>query len=306
MRRLGLVALLAACNGSSMSQSGDDTQPMIDAPKAPMIDAAPVCTPLGTCDWLDSYQRHIVGVLAGVEDISPGVKIAHRESVGERNATRQFLDEAFAALNIPSQHQNYTSGSNVGANVIGTLDGPGSLIIIGAHFDGVAAGPAAADNATGVAIVLSLARYLRDVPRTHKIAFALFDQEELGLIGSREYVKTLTAGDIASVHIYDMVSFDGDGDHAVELWSPAPAVEAMYQAKGAVAGMPIQPVTFELSDHQAFVEAALPATGVSEEFVGGDHTPNYHKSTDTYANVQFDHLARVTHLAFAVLDEAVR
>lgn len=65
-------------------------------------------------------------------------------------------------------------------------------------------------------------RYLRDVPgRQHPVVFALFDQEELGLIGSKAYVPTLATTDVASVHIFDMLSFDGDGDHAVELWSPS-------------------------------------------------------------------------------------
>ena len=68
------------------------------------------------------------------------------------------------------------------------------------------------------------------------------------------------------------------------------------------AGTPITSVNFSSSDHAAFLEVGITATGVGEEFVGGDHTPNYHKATDTYENVSFDHLARVTHLMLAVLD----
>jgi Zn-dependent M28 family amino/carboxypeptidase len=181
------------------------------------------------------------------------------------------------------------------------------VIVVGGHFDSVPAGPGAADNATGVAIVLAAARYLRDVPgRQHPIVFALFDQEELGLIGSKAYVPTLATTEVASVHIFDMLSFDGDGDHAVELWSPAPAIAAAYQQYGAVAGMPISVVTFPYSDHQAFIDAGLPATGVGEEFVAKDHTPHYHKATDVFENVSFDHLSRVTHLAWTVLEAEVR
>ncbi|HEY5927737.1 MAG TPA: M28 family peptidase, partial [Kofleriaceae bacterium] len=101
-------------------------------------------------------------------------------------------------------------------------------------------------------------------------------------------------------------SFDGDGDHVVELWSPSPAVEAVYQAHASAAGTPISSVTFAYSDHQAFLEAGFTATGVGEEFVAMDHTPHYHKSTDVFANVSFDHLARVTRLAMTVLDAEVR
>ena len=59
---------------------------------------------------------------------------------------------------------------------------------------------------------------------------------------------------------------------------------------------------FDSSDHQSFLDRGLKTTGVSEEFVGGDYTMNYHKSTDTYENINFDYLARVTHLAFKVIE----
>jgi hypothetical protein len=308
-RCTGLLVALAAC--SSPSSGGDDVQQMQeDAAVVPMIDARPACLPLGECDWLESYQRHIVGALAGGKEISPGVTLVHRASVSARNATRQFLVDELTALGFTPQRQDYTSGQQVGANIIATLDataGGGTLLVVGAHFDGVPQGPAAADNGTGVAIVLALARYLRDVPaRTHPIAFALFDQEELGLVGSREYAKMLTPATVKGVHIYDMVSFDGDGDHAVELWSPSPALEAAYQMQAVAAGTPVAAVMFEASDHQAFLERGLPTTGVSEEFVGGDATPHYHKATDTYANVSFEHLGRVTRLAMLVLDAEAR
>ena len=307
--RAGLLAMLAAC---SSEMPRDNMQPPAgDAPVTPMIDAAvATCTPLGPCEWLDNYQRRIVGALSGQDDIAPGIKLAHRASIGERNAARTFLLDEFTALGLTPQRHDYTNGGYVGANVIAKLDatgGTGGTIIVGAHFDSVPAGPGAGDNATGVAIVLAVARYLRDVEdRQHPVIFALFDQEELGLIGSREWVKTLTAADITGAHIFDMLSFDGDNDHAVELWSPAPALEAVYQAHGPAAGTPISSVAFAYSDHQAFIEVDIPATGVGEEFVGGDHTPNYHKSTDTFANVSFDHLARVTRLALVVLDAEVR
>jgi hypothetical protein len=307
-RRTSLVVALAAC--SSPATGDDMDNPMHDAAVMSTIDAAPrTCAPVGECEWLDSYQRRIVAALAGAEEIAPGVTLVHRASVSARNATRQFITDKLTELGLTPQRQDYT-GTNVGANVLATLDatsGTGTTLVVGAHFDGVPQGPAAADNGTGVAMVLALARYLREVPsRKHPVVFAFFDQEELGLVGSREYAKTLTVANVKGVHVFDMVSFDGDGDHAVELWSPSPGLEALYQMHGPAAGTPIAAVTFEASDHQAFLEAGLPTVGVSEEFVGGDATPHYHKPTDTYANVSFEHLARVTRLAMLVLDAEVR
>jgi Zn-dependent M28 family amino/carboxypeptidase len=300
-----MIVAIASCGGSSPGDmsAGDDAAPaQHDAP--PVADDAP------TNDWLVEYQRRIVGSLSGEREIAPGVTVAHRASVAERNATRQFLLDELTALGYTPTQQSYTSGNNPGANVVARLDvtsGTGGTIIVGGHFDSVAAGPGAADNATGVAIVLAAARYLKDVPgRQHPVVFVLFDQEELGLVGSKAYVPTLASTNVAGVHIFDMLSFDGDGDHAVELWSPAPALATAYSQAGAVAGMPVSSVTFASSDHQSFINAGLVATGVGEEFVGGDHTPNYHKATDTFENVSFDYLSRVTHLAWAVLESQVR
>jgi hypothetical protein len=291
--------LLAACG-----------QPASSQPDAAVPADASVCVPLDTCDWLTSYQQRIVAALSGEADITPGMRIAHRATFAERDTARQYLIDELAALGYSAQRHDYVSGMRVGANVITTLDatgGTGGMLIVGAHFDSVAVAPGAADNATGCAIVLAAARYLRDVEvRNHPVTFALFDQEEIGLVGSRAWAPTLAPASITSVHVFDMLSFDGDGDQAVELWSPAPAIQAIYEQHGALAQMPIQPVSFALSDHQAFIELGIPATGVGEEFVAMDHTPDYHKSTDTYDKVSFTHLANVTHLALSVLEAEVR
>ena len=307
MHRLAapLIVLTASCGGST---PGDT--PTVDDAATTQTDAPPLGDDAPAGDWLVDYQRRIVGSLSGEREIAPGVTLAHRASVAERNATRKFLLDELTALGYAPTQQSYTSGNNAGANVVARLDatsGTGGVIIVGGHFDSVAAGPGAADNATGVAIVLAAARHLKEVPdRQHPVVFVLFDQEELGLIGSKAYVPTLAGTDVAGVHIFDMLSFDGDGDHAVELWSPASSLATAYSQAGAVAGMPISSVTFASSDHQSFINAGLTATGVGEEFVGGDHTPNYHKATDTFENVSFDYLSRVTHLAWAVLESQVR
>ena len=42
---------------------------------------------------------------------------------------------------------------------------------------------------------------------------------------------------------------------------------------------------------------------MSEEFVSGDHTPHYHRPTDTYDKIDFAYLATATRLAFAVIED---
>jgi hypothetical protein len=102
-----------------------------------------------------------------------------------------------------------------------------------------------------------------------------------------------------------MLSFDGNGDNAVELWSPAAGLEDLYRRHGTPRGIPVRAVRFASSDHQSFLTRGFVATGVGEEFVGNDHTPHYHRVTDTFDRVDFGYLARMTRLALDVLEDRV-
>jgi hypothetical protein len=311
MRTAGLLlaAALTGCGGGSPTIDPDGA-PIADAaadaanPDAVNPDAAP-CLTIDSCGWLEDYQREIVGKLAGQREIAPGVTLNRRASSAQRTTARTYLVDELTALGFtPELHAYSGSGANVIVTLPPTTGVVGDLIVLGAHFDGVPAGPAAADNATGVAVVLSAARYLATVtPRAHPIELVLFDQEEIGLVGSRAYVQTLLteAVPVAAVHNFDMISFDGDGDQAVELWSPSPSLETQYRNVASPIGIPIQPVTFASSDHQAFVEEGFTVVGVCEEFVADDHTPHYHLATDTYDKINFAYLGMVTRLALNVL-----
>jgi Peptidase family M28 len=72
---------------------------------------------------------------------------------------------------------------------------PGEMYIIGAHMDGIGWGEAADDDASGTALVMELARVLNspDVRTETSIRFALWNNEETGLNGSRAYVAQRAA-----------------------------------------------------------------------------------------------------------------
>ncbi|MCB9565305.1 MAG: Zn-dependent exopeptidase M28 [Kofleriaceae bacterium] len=285
----------------------------VDAAPAGPIDAAPagpdamVCAP-DACPWIESYLREVLGVLTGEQATPAGVTLTARASAAQRDATRAYLQHALGALGLTPELHVYDTGKNVVVHLPASGGAPGPLVVVGAHFDGVAAGPAAADNGTGTAMVLAIARYLAPLPgRTHPVDLVLFDQEEVGLVGSHFYALDLaTAGtDVEAVHIYDMISFDGDGDRAIELWSPSPALEAAYRAHAEPRGIPVEAVTFGSSDHQSFLDRGFTAVGVCEEFVSGDHTPDYHEASDTFDKIDFAYLTEVTRLAMAILGDEV-
>jgi hypothetical protein len=83
-------------------------------------------------------------------------------------------------------------------NLIGYVEGtlhPDSFIVFSAHYDHLGKlGPAiyfpgANDNASGCAMLLSLARYYSLHPPAYSIAFMAFGAEEVGLVGSRYYTE---------------------------------------------------------------------------------------------------------------------
>ncbi len=72
---------------------------------------------------------------------------------------------------------------------------PDEMYILGAHMDGHGMGEAANDDGSGTALVIELARILNapDVVTERTIRFALWNNEETGLNGSRAYVEQRAA-----------------------------------------------------------------------------------------------------------------
>jgi hypothetical protein len=295
--RLAACLLVVGCGGGG---AGDDDGDDAAAPDASLIDATvDAGDDLG---WIEGYEQEVIGKLAGAQPIAPGTTLTARASVSERDATRTYLIAELLRWGYTAELYDYGTGQNVIATLPATTAGDGMMVIAGAHFDGVAAGPAAADDGTGTALVLAAARYFATVAdRPRPMTFAFFDQEEIGLVGSQNWADHLVqdAVPVAEMHNFDMISWDGDGDGAIELWSPSPSMEAKYRAHAGA--IPIAAVTFEYSDHQAFLNDGFVATGVGEEFNSGDHTPHYHMATDTYDKINFPYLVSITRLAFDVL-----
>lgn len=79
-------------------------------------------------------------------------------------------------------------------NIIGELPGGGKkdeVVMIGAHFDSWQGGTGATDNAAGSAVMMEVMRILKSLgkPLDRTVRIALWSGEELGLLGSRAYVK---------------------------------------------------------------------------------------------------------------------
>ena len=145
-----------------------------------------------------------------------------------------------------------------------------SNIVIGAHFDSVPGSPGANDNATGVAFVLAVARYLTSVDcRQSNVYFVLFDEEEIGLVGSYQFAQFLSnqGTDVVSVHTIDQMGWDQDNDLAVELERPSGNLYSEWVQSKTAAGlsMTLHQTDTGQTDHVSFRQFGFAAIGITEE-----------------------------------------
>ena len=78
-------------------------------------------------------------------------------------------------------------------NVIADKPGPGNgVLVLGGHYDTVPNISGANDNSSGTALLLTLAEELAQKSLPFSIQFIAFGSEELGLLGSRHYVDSLS------------------------------------------------------------------------------------------------------------------
>ncbi|HCF30004.1 MAG TPA: peptidase M28 [Cyanobacteria bacterium UBA11049] len=130
-----------------------------------------------------------------------------RYTEAERDRTRAYLIQSLKQLGWKTELQTFENGVNIFAQRQGTDPKAGS-ILVGAHYDTVSVSPGADDNATGVAVVLEVARLLGSRPTARTLQLALFDREELGLLGSRAFVANEKhLENLQGAIVMDMVGF---------------------------------------------------------------------------------------------------
>lgn len=171
-------------------------------------------------------------------------------------------------------------------NVVARLPGGGEeTLVVGAHYDSVAAGPGANDNASGVAVALELAEAAPSLGLPYSLEMVLFGAEEIGLVGSRHYVAQLAPA--AREQIVAMLNFDmvGVGERLTAGGDDG-LVEAALEA-AAAQGVAVEPMAGDSgrSDHAAFSAAGVPAL-----FFHRPDDPRYHTAEDTAAHVTAVHL----------------
>jgi Peptidase family M28/PA domain len=222
---------------------------------------------------------------------------------------------------------DWRPGTYPSQNVIAETRGgdPDNVIVVGAHLDSVGVGPGINDNGSGSAGILEIARQLRGVYPRNKIRFIWFGAEESGLLGSEEYVASLSPEErdrIAAMLNFDMIGspnfvrfvYDGNTDETPPPAGGAPAgsdeIEQLFLDYFADRGLETEPTAFDgRSDYGPFIAPAvgIPAGGL---FTGaeGIKTPEEAAIYGGVAGEQYDpcyHLGcdRLTNLSRTALEQ---
>jgi aminopeptidase YwaD len=153
-------------------------------------------------------------------------------------------------------------------NIIGDLPGkthPDKMVMLGCHYDGHDISQGAGDPASGAVAVLEaarvLAQYAPDLPCT--VRFALWGVEEIGLIGSTQYVAA-HADELDKIRFYLNMDSAGVIEHKdiqLNKWENlAPIFEAWSDemARDFRVGQSVS----AHSDHYPFLMAGVPTGGI--------------------------------------------
>ncbi|MDH6225190.1 MULTISPECIES: M28 family peptidase [Streptomyces] len=202
--------------------------------------------------------------------------------------------------------QQFTSSGATGYNLIADWPGgdPGQVLMTGAHLDSVSTGAGINDNGSGSAAVLEAALAVsraRLQPAKH-LRFAWWGAEELGIVGSKHYVNSLSTTDRSRISGYINLDMVASPNAGYFVYDDDPAIEKVFKDWYAGIGVPTEIETEGdgRSDHAPFKTAGIPVGGL---FTGAGRVKTaaqatkwggtsgqafdrcYHSSCDSTANI---------------------
>jgi aminopeptidase YwaD len=229
----------------------------------------------------NSTEGPVQGSLTEPFDL-PVVSISRADGLRLRRLLDQRPIRAALKVNVTTEQKPSQNVLAVAPGARGRLP----LIVIGGHIDTVAASPGANNNASGIGVVLELARVLAREQRAD-LRIVAFGAQEIGQVGSRTYVESLSADEknrlVAMINV-DMIAvgqtltFAGTDDLVNRALALAERLQVGKTSR-QVATRTIQ------SDHLSFTAANLPAV-----YIHRPDDPNFQTGQDRAQFVKLEAL----------------
>jgi hypothetical protein len=248
-------------------------------------DAAPATAPPEAF----SAERALVRLRA-VIDSSGGVPHPAGSEAGRRVQERVVAELRSLGLS-PQVYKTFACGSYLAcvdvANVVARVPGRGgaSPVLLSVHHDSVPAGPGAADDASGVAIALEVARALKADPAASDVLLLVDDGEESGLVGAEAF---LAGPEALEVRAIVNVEARGTSGPSLLFETTGPGSEVVRAfARGAhrPMGSSLFSTVYALlpNDTDLTVLRRLGVPGANLAFIGG--AARYHTPLDDLAHL---------------------
>ena len=220
-----------------------------------------------------------------------------------------YLFEKLSSYGLSTERINYAPN---GTNIVAIQEGEtyaDEFYMICAHYDGVTT-YCADDNASGTAAVIEAARLLTKMELPYSVIYALWDEEEIGLIGSKDYAND-TELDIRGVINIDMIGWDGDDDGLVEIHtkniSSSPEITNIMIEVNDLYELNLDPDVqnpgASASDHSSFWNIDVGAILLIEAYYNGDFNPYYHSPQDRISLFNLPYFHSASKLAIGTLTE---
>ncbi len=231
-----------------------------------------------------------------------------------------FQDFTFKPKTHPHGKANYTDSIDkktiTGRNVVGFINNHAPYtIIIGAHYDHLGYGDegslyrgkkvqvhnGADDNASGVSVLLDLAKKLQGANTGNNYIIMSFSGEEMGLLGSNYFVKhaTLSLDSVNYMLNMDMVGrLKKDNALAVYGVGTSPYFKQVVEAYGDKFKLIEKESGVGPTDHTSFYLNDIPVL----HFFTGQHE-DYHRPSDDYDKLNYKGMELISSYIFDIVTD---
>jgi len=262
-------------------------------------------------DSIIHFVKELTGVVPTmINGTSQTILSRHKNQPGNELA-ENYIRQKLQYYGLATTIQSFSS---TGKNVIGTKTGtefPNKKFIICAHYDDMPSGPIAPgadDNGSGTAAVIEAARILSQHSFPYTVIFALWDEEEQGLVGSEYYAALAQTNNdsIVGVINMDMIAFDSNNDGNADVHTSPVAntnelkdkmleVNLTYGINLDLDVVPAEPY----SDHQSFLDHGYGAILLIED--DNDFHTQYHTVNDNLSYYNQPYYIKMAKLAIGTM-----
>lgn len=241
--------------------------------------------------------------------------------------TEKYITKELSSYGYDVKYQGYKVSSKTAKNIIATKAGTKKrkgMVVVGAHYD-TCFSPGADDNASAVAGLLELARFVSEEPTKHNVKFIAFVNEEPPFfkteqMGSRVYTKEAKRKkeEIKAAIVLEMIGYYSNQPLSQRY---PPFLGPFYPDKGNFIGVignlpsrwlvkeivlnfkkgssfPIESLVapsivsgVDFSDNWSFWEEDYPAVMVTD--TAFYRNSNYHTKEDTCETLDYESMAEV-------------